>query len=167
MLEFLTYLVVTYGYLGVFLVSLIGSAALFVPLPAFLIVISAGATLDPFWVGIVAGLGAGLGETIGYLAGIGIVKGGKKLIKRKLSAKEKHWINLVKDWFNKGWGPLAIFVFAATPLPDKILGLVCGAIRYDWKKFLLATLAGKILLHLVLAYIGYFGIGFFLDLLHL
>lgn len=166
MLELFTHLVATYGYLGIFIVSLIGSASVFIPLPSFLAVIAAGATLNPFWVGVVAGFGAAIGELIGYLVGAGIVAGGKRLTHRKLNSKERHWVKRVNDWFNRGWGPAAIFLFAATPLPDKILGVVCGALRYDWKKFFVASLAGKILLHIVLAYIGYFGIEFFLKFIH-
>ncbi|MCX6815956.1 MAG: VTT domain-containing protein [Candidatus Aenigmarchaeota archaeon] len=158
---FLLSLVTNFGYLGVFLASLIGSAATFVPLPSFLIVITAGSVLNPAVVGVVAGVGAALGELVGYGVGLGFFYSEKKFFKKKkLSKKEKGWTKIIEKWFNRKLGMLVIFIFAVTPLPDKIVGVFCGAIKYDIKKFLFAMLVGKIVLHLILAYIGFYGIHF-------
>jgi hypothetical protein len=48
-----------YGYLGVFLASLIGSATIILPMPAFAVTFAMGGTLPS---PLLAGLGAGLGE---------------------------------------------------------------------------------------------------------
>ena|SRR3989338_2768909 len=152
--SFLIGLVVSFGYLGVFLASLIGSASIFLPLPSFLIVTAAGTTLNPILVGIAAGLGSAIGELVGYLIGLGLLYG-KKRISRK---KENKYSKLVKKWFRRKRGMAIIFIFALTPLPDDIVGIVCGAIKYDVKKFFVATLAGKIILHIALAYAGLYGI---------
>ena len=58
-----------WGYAGVFVISLISSATIFVPMPGFAIVFAMGAFLNPVLVGIAAGIGSGIGETSGYLAG--------------------------------------------------------------------------------------------------
>ena len=61
-----------YGYLGVFLASLIGSATIILPMPAFAVTFAMGGALpSPLLVGLAADLGAGLGELVGYLAGYG------------------------------------------------------------------------------------------------
>ena len=73
-------------------------------------------------------------------------------------AKQNKYYKIVKSWFSKKRGPAIIFIFALTPLPDDVVGVVCGAIKYDVKKFFLATLAGKIILHVALAYAGLYGI---------
>ena len=65
-------LVHTFGYLGVFLASLIGSATIILPVPSFALVIAAGSQLDPLWVGIISGAGAAIGELTGYGLGYGI-----------------------------------------------------------------------------------------------
>lgn len=152
--SFLIGLVISFGYLGVFLASLIGSASIFLPVPSFLIVTAAGTTLNPVLVGVAAGLGAAIGELVGYLIGLGLLYGKKKIGRKK----EHKYTKLVKRWFAKKKGPAIIFIFALTPLPDDIVGVVCGAIKYDVKKFFLATLAGKILLHIALAYAGLYGL---------
>ena len=103
---------------------------------------------------IVAGLGSAIGELVGYLIGLGLLYGKKKISRKK----ENKYSKLVKKWFRRKRGMAIIFIFALTPLPDDIVGIVCGAIKYDVKKFFVATLAGKIILHIALAYAGLNGI---------
>jgi membrane protein YqaA with SNARE-associated domain len=154
--ELIVYLVTTFGYLGVFLASMIGSATIFLPVPSFLLTVAGGAVLDPFFVALAAGTGAAIGELVGYGVGYGIGVGHKKLTRKK---GEKKWMKTIKSWFQKKYGVIVIFIFAATPLPDDVVGLFCGIIKYDIKKYFVATLAGKIVLHLALAYAGFYGIG--------
>ena len=45
------------------------SATLFLPAPGAALAAAAGTFLDPFWVGIFAGLGSATGELTGYLLG--------------------------------------------------------------------------------------------------
>jgi len=68
----------TFEYLGVFIISFLGSASVLFPLPNFLIVFSSGAFLNPFLVAIVAGFGSAIGELTGY----GVGYGGQKLVKK-------------------------------------------------------------------------------------
>lgn len=158
--SFLIGLVISLGYLGVFLASLIGSATVFLPLPSFLIVSAAGIKLNPVLVGTVAGVGSAIGELVGYAIGLGLLYGHRKISGKKRSKEQGKYLKLVRGWFRKKRGIAIIFIFAATPLPDDIVGIVCGAIKYDVKKFFVATLAGKILLHIALAYAGLYGIEF-------
>ncbi|MBI2580031.1 MAG: VTT domain-containing protein [Candidatus Aenigmarchaeota archaeon] len=145
-------LVTSFGYLGVFASSLIGSATIILPVPSFFIVIFAGTVLNPVAVGIIGGLGGAIGEMTGYLAGYG----GRMLADKK-SKKPKKWLRNVEELFKKYGGMPVIFIFAATPLPDDIIGIFCGAIKYSPKKFFIATLAGKIVLYIFLAYAGFYG----------
>ncbi len=151
--SFLVGLVVTLGYLGIFLASLIGSATIFLPVPSFLIVTAAGTTMNPLAVGVVAGLGSAIGELVGYGIGRGIVYG-----KGKVTKKQHKYAKTVARWFSEKKGPVIIFLFALTPLPDDIVGIVCGTIKYDLRKFFFATLAGKVILHVALAYAGLYGL---------
>jgi membrane protein DedA with SNARE-associated domain len=148
--EILIGLVTTFGYAGVFFASLIGSASIILPVPAFFVVIFAGTVLNPLAVGIVAGIGSAIGEMTAYAAGYG----GRVLVERK---KRYRKLNYVERMFKKYGGFAVVFVFAATPLPDDLIGLFCGAIKYDTKKFFIATLAGKIILSIFLAYAGFYG----------
>ena len=141
-----------FGYAGIFLSSFIGSASVLLPLPSFALVFAAGALLNPFGVGLAAGAGAALGELTSY----GIGYGGKLILEKK--RKDFAWLKKAGKWMNKVGGFALIFVFAATPLPDDIIGIVCGSIKYDIKKFILATLLGKIVLSMLLAFGGYYGL---------
>ena len=58
-----------YGYPAVFVISLLSSTTLFFPAPGLALVVSMGTTLDPMMIGLVAGLGAALGEMTAYIAG--------------------------------------------------------------------------------------------------
>src|SRR5438045_6665027 len=54
-----------WGYLGVFLVTLVATASFILPIPYLLIVARAGMYLNPLLVTLVAGLAGGIGETTG------------------------------------------------------------------------------------------------------
>jgi len=51
-----------WGYLGIFLVSLVGNASIILPVPSFIIVFTFGAILNPWLVGLAGALGATIGE---------------------------------------------------------------------------------------------------------
>ncbi len=132
------------GYAGIFLISLISSATVFLPLPGFAVVFAMGAYLNPLLVGIAAGAGSGIGEISGYLAGFA---GHDAVTRTKIYRAHKEQI--IKC------GPFAIFVLAFIPNPlFDIAGVASGALKMPWWQFLLATTAGKILRYIIVAYAG-------------
>ena len=160
-LEFMLGLVYTFGYAGVFLASLIGSASILLPVPSFIFTFLAGKILDPFLVGVFSGIGSAIGELTSYGVGFGVVYGKNKLSKkRKPGSHNRKWSDMAKKWFRGRYGFVLLIVFAATPLPDDVLGLYCGVIRYDIKKYFIAVLIGKIILGIFLAYAGFYGLSF-------
>ena len=144
----------TWGYLGIFIINIIGSATIFLPVPAFAVVFLFGAILNPWLVGLVAGLGAAIGEITGYVLGIG----GREVLKRK----EDKWFKKASKWSEKrGLFPV-IILFAATPIPYDIIGILCGVIKYDIKRFFVATLIGKIIVNIALAWAGFYSMSWIL-----
>ena len=139
-----------FGYLGIFLISLIGSSTIIFPLPAGAFVFMAAGVLNPLLLGIVAGMGAAFGELVGYVFGWA----GRKISKEKF----KKELDKARKMFEKYGGFLALIIFAATPLPDDIAGIIAGLLKYDVKRFFVAVSIGKIIFHLILAYGGYYGI---------
>jgi len=133
-----------YGYPGIFLITLIGNATLILPAPTYAIVFAVGGVMDPFAVGVVAGLGAALGEMTGYLAGIG----GRGVIEnRAIYDQFEYWMR------RAGW--LVIFLLAALPNPFfDIGGMVAGALRMPVLRFLIACWAGKSVRFIVLGLTG-------------
>ncbi len=149
-----------WGYLGLFLINFIGSATIILPTPAFVVVFAMGAVLNPWLIGIVSGAGAALGELTGYAIGVGI-----KEVSEEVRGEKKHgkWLKRAEKWAQKhGIFPVLI-LFAATPLPDDILGILGGAINYPLKRFLLASFIGKAIMNMALAWGGLYGIGWVLQ----
>lgn len=144
-------IILSLGYLGLFFVNLVASASIILPVPAFLIVFAAGSLgfLNPWVIGLVAGAGAALGELIGYWLG----KGGGKVIEKKY----KKLVELGEKWIKGHKSFPMIVAFAATPLPDDIVGIVCGIFNYDIKKFLLASFIGKVIMNTAIAWSGFYG----------
>jgi membrane protein YqaA with SNARE-associated domain len=133
-----------WGYAGVFVVSLLSSATIFVPLPGFALVFAMGAFLNPVLVGTVAGIGSGIGELSGYLAGVA----GHHAVSRTRIFRQ-HRLGLRK------YGPLAIFALAFAPNPAfDVAGIAAGAIRMPVWQFLLAASAGKTARYILVAYAG-------------
>ncbi len=155
MFEFFSSLLQTYGYFGLFLINLIGSATIIFPMPSAIFVFAAGAFLNPVLVALSSSLGCALGELTGYAVGIG----GRKVIEKKW----KKWIKRTEKMFCKYGGFWVIILFAATPLPDDIVGIVGGTLDYPLKKFFVASFIGKLILNLALAYGGFYGIDWILK----
>lgn len=135
------------GWVSFFFVILLFSAT---PFPFFAteaIVIAAGAMADPLLVGLIAGIAGAIGELSTYFIGLG----GEKVIGKK--NKEGKRYKKAEELFQKyGFG--AVIIFAFTPLPMDLLGLIAGGLHYNLKKFFIGTLIGKIPRNILLAYVG-------------
>jgi len=157
--QFITWsneIVGAWGYLGIFLVSLVGNASIILPVPSFIIVFTFGAILNPWLVGLAGALGATIGELTGYMLG----RGGREALEKKY----KKQIELAEKWIDKHGIFFVLLVFSATPLPSDIVGALAGMVEYDVKKFLLATLIGRTIAYLVLAFAGFYGLSYVLGL---
>jgi membrane protein DedA with SNARE-associated domain len=144
---------VQYGYLGIFLISLLGAMSIFVPIPYTIVIFILGGLQDavgnwvfePVWIAVAAGIGAAIGEFSGYLIGFG----GRKVIGDKYKKKMDFLTKLFKKF-----GPIAIFVFALTPLPDDLLFIPLGIMRYGIIQAFIPALLGKFFSNLIIAYSG-------------
>jgi membrane protein DedA with SNARE-associated domain len=134
-----------YGYLGVFLLTLLASATIVLPSPALGVAALAGKTLNPWLVGLIGGSAAGLGEITGYLAGLG----GSAL------AERSRFYPRVESWVRR-WGIFTIFALAFIPGPVfDLAGIAAGTMRMPFHRFLLPCLAGKILRFVLVAWAGH------------
>jgi len=61
----------SYGYLGVFIVSIISSATVILPVPGVFVLLPVVVTLNPVLVALAASTGGIIGEITGYVAGYG------------------------------------------------------------------------------------------------
>jgi len=138
---------VQYGYLGIFFISLLGAMSIFVPIPYTVVIFVLGGlqTFDPLWIAVAAGTGAAIGEFSGYLIGFG----GRRVIGEKYKKKMDFLMKLFKKF-----GPIVIFVFALTPLPDDLLFIPLGVMRYSLLQAFIPALLGKFFSNLIIAYSG-------------
>lgn len=133
-----------YGYLGVFVVTLLATGALVVPVPYLALILVAGTFLDPVLVALVAGSAAALGELTGYLVGYS----GRSLMPKT------GWYPRVERGVRRFGAPI-IFVAAVVPNPFfDAVGAIAGATRMPVWRFVLVCFAGKALRFLLLALLG-------------
>ncbi len=133
-----------YGYLGIFLISIVANATVLIPLPGVFFASTMGAIFNPFWVAIAAGGGSALGELSGYLLGFS----GQTVVERTV------WHERVEHWMGK-YGDITILLLAFIPNPlFDMAGMTAGALKMPIYRFLFWTLIGKILKMMMFAYGG-------------
>ena len=133
-----------YGYFGIFLINLLGSATIIVPAPSLVATFIGGSIYNPLLVGIFSGVGASIGEITGYLAGYG----GSAMI-----TDHKHF-KRIERWMGKN-GFVTILVLAIIPNPIfDFSGIFAGATGYSFKKFFTAVLIGKTLRFIGISFLG-------------
>ena len=142
--------VAKYGYFGIFIISFVSSASIFLPIPYFILLFTFGATLNPVIFAVVAAFGASIGKTVSYIIGLG----GKELLEKKYDKQLKKF----KKTFEKYNPAIWLFLIGATPLPDDPVVILCGMIRYDFRKYFIALFLGKLVLSLILTLAGFYSI---------
>ncbi len=139
-----------YGYIGVFIVSLVSAASIFLPAPGWAIVIAMARFLDPIVLGLAAGTGSALGEITGYIAG----QGASKAIHANSHFKR------LRSWMQKN-DLIAVFFLAAIPNPlFDVAGIAAGSLGIPLWRFLLVTAVGRIIRYALLAYLGLLSVQF-------
>jgi membrane protein YqaA with SNARE-associated domain len=138
-----------FGYLGVFLISLVGALSIIFPIPYTLIIYLLGSVLDPLLVAVSGGIGSALGEFSGYVLGYY----GRAVLGEERRRKMDYMMKVFHHY-----GFAAIFFFALTPLPDDLLFIPLGIMRYRFVKAFIPALLGKMLMCFILAYSGRFSV---------
>jgi len=137
-----------YGYPGIFIISILANATVFLPAPGVAVVFAMGGVFNPLFVGIVAGVGSALGELSGYMAGFS----GQTVIERGNIYNKIHP-------FMERYGPATVFFLATIPNPFFDLGgIAAGALKMPVKTFLIWCILGKIIKMMVFAYAGAYSI---------
>lgn len=126
-------------YFAIFLISIFGNFTIIFPVPYVIALVVVSAVIpgvNPILIGIIAGLGASIGEVSAWLIG----RSSKEIIGDSKSMER------MKTYVDKGWAPILIFIFAATPLPDDAFLIVLGLAQYSLIKTLIYCFIGKFIL---------------------
>lgn len=133
------------GYWGAFVVNLVGSAAVVVPIPGLFAVCAAAAPelgLNFVLLAVLGAAGSTIGELTGYLAGYG----------SQGVVQKSRYYSRISNWVARRGG-FALFVLAAVPNPlFDIGGIAAGSLGYPISRFLLWVGIGKTVKFLVFAY---------------
>jgi membrane protein DedA with SNARE-associated domain len=134
----------SFGYIGIFLLSILANATIILPAPGVAFVFGMGAVFNPLLVALAAGAGAAIGELSGYLAGYS----GQTILQRTAYEQQlEGWMRKNGDW------TILVFAFIPNPLFD-IAGMIAGMLKMPLWKFLLFCWIGKTLKMLLFAYAG-------------
>jgi len=149
-LDWMEQLALNYSYFGIFILSFIGALSIVFPIPYTVVIYFLGTFLDPYLIAFSGGFGSAMGEVLGYVLGYS----GRVLISEERKKKMYYMVKI----FDR-YGVIVIFLFALTPLPDDLLIIPLGIMRYNPVKFLTPCILGKTLMCLILALGGRFSIG--------
>ena len=132
-----------YGYLGAFLISLIGNATVILPGAVLPILSAVGIFIypvsglaGPVIVGLAGGAGAAIGEITGYMVGYS----GRGIAERvKMYGRVEGWL--------KRWGAVTIFILSLVPFFFDVVGMAAGVLRFPLWRFILFCWLGRTLLY--------------------
>lgn len=146
-----------YGYIGIFVLSLISGFMPLIPVPDIIFVFTLGAVLVPVYVGLLAGLGESIGSMGVYITGYSSA--------RAFHALDHGVMSKFRDWI-KTRGSFSVFAMSAifNPLFYPFT-VIAGMMHFGWWRFFILMLAGKSLKNIVVAYAGFFGVKALVDLL--
>ncbi len=160
-----------YGYLGLFLLGMATAAP--TPLPIFYLafIFTLGHSLNPMLVGAIGGLALACGAALVYAAG----RGGRRFLYPATLGKYilthrtfiSHWSRFLRRTrltrfiaFIRRRSPPAVFVLAAVPNPVfAAFAASLGVGRFPFWKFFLPCWSGETVKAMILAYLGYLGLG--------
>ncbi len=144
-----------FGLPGLFIITFLANATIVLPAPGLLVVAAfAGSELPWISVGLVAAVGATLGEMSGYLAG----SSGRAIV------PDRALYNRLEGWM-KRYGPLTITALAFIPSPlFDLAGVIAGALKMPWYVFLFWCFLGKLPKMLLVAYAGAYSIDWIKNL---
>jgi len=137
------------GYWGAFVVTAISNAALIIPIPYGTILFLLGSLgLNPWFLGLIAGLAAALGEVVAYYVGRGA----------GLLASSEHQENFrrinVLITRHPRLVPWLIFFFGTMPIPDDIILIPLGMIKYPFWKTIIPDALGKLVMTTAMSLAG-------------
>lgn len=105
-------------------------------------------TADPVSIGFLVAVGAATAKFIHYLVTF--------FISEHIGEQRRKRLDAVAPRLRR-WGFVALFIVAATPIPDEPVVVPLGLLKYNPAKFFLAYFAGKLSITTAGAYLGRLG----------
>jgi membrane protein DedA with SNARE-associated domain len=133
------------GYIGIFLISFIGSIIPFIPVPYFPVLVTSALnkSLDPNLIILLSTLGAVLAKTIIFIA---------SYYGRNILSKQTKTRMLPLQKLLSKYGGIGVFAAALTPIPDDLIYIPIGIAKYSPTRFALFTFLGKFFLGAIIVW---------------
>lgn len=148
-------LILTFGYIAVFFMGVLGSITFFIPVPTLGLVFAGSTMLNPFLLALAAAAGITLGMAGCYALG----KAGTRFAERSQPepGTRMHRATVrMADWYRRNVATTSFFM-AALPNPAfDYAGYLAGLTGVSQTRFLAATFAGKVVQSLAVALLGYY-----------
>jgi len=132
-------------YIGLAFLSFIACLSIIFPIPYTPVLFSLSSAANPLLLSISATLGSVAGEMSGYIAGF--------CGRRFIGNEKKKRLEIAKKLIDR-YGALGVFLFALTPMPDDLLLVPLGLVRYPLIKVIIPMALGKFIMHLTVVLSG-------------
>jgi membrane protein DedA with SNARE-associated domain len=147
-----------WGYIGAFIISILGGATVIVPVPMLPVVFALGGAMGNLWQVALMGLSAAAGEVIGgltiYMTGQGA---GRAMSISKNTRIQRAYERMLDFIGRRGAIALFLVTFIVNPFFYPA-AFACGALRMGLKKFIPVVIIGKTIKCMTVVYAGYFGL---------
>ncbi|MGB8707963.1 MAG: DedA family protein [Dehalococcoidia bacterium] len=155
-LEFITQLISSWGYLGIFVTMTLESAL--IPIPSEAVIPFAGflaymGEMNIWLIVLVSSFANLTGSIIAYEIGKYLGRGFVERYGKYVLLNMEH-LKLVEGWFEK-YGSLTVFFSRLLPLVRTVNALPAGIGKMNFPKFCLYTFIGSIPWNLALVFVGY------------
>lgn len=155
-LEFITQLISSWGYLGIFITMTLESAL--IPIPSEAVIPFAGflaymGEMNIWLIVLVSSLANVAGSIIAYEMGKYLGRGFIERYGKYVLLNMQH-LKLIEGWFDK-YGSLTVFFSRMLPLVRTVNALPAGIGKMNFPKFCLYTFVGSIPWNLALVFVGY------------
>lgn len=138
---------IRYGYWGSFLAALVSNASVLIVLPYTIVTVFLAASgLHPLALGVITGLGASIGELVSY----GVGRFGSRWFRRSRPESYMALDQVVESrphivqWM--------LFIVGLLPIPDDLLLVPLGMLRFPLRKIIVASMSGKIIATVLITY---------------
>lgn len=153
---YITQFISSIGYIGVFILMTLESAAL--PVPSEVVMSFAGylayqGIFNIYTISLIGAVGCTAGSIISYYVGL---KGGRPVLEKygKYVFIRIHHLDIAKKWFLK-YGDKAVFYSRLLPVVRTFISFPAGIGMYDIRKLVLFSFVGSLPWCFALAYVGF------------
>ena len=147
-----------WGYIGAFVISILGGATVIVPVPMLPVVFALGGAMGNIWEVALLGMAAAAGEVIGgltiYMTGQGAGRAISISKNNRIQRAYERMLNFIEP---RGVIALFLVTFIVNPFFYPA-AFACGVLRLGLKKFIPTIIIGKIIKCMTVVYAGYFGL---------